>query len=237
MQSEPDPFDLVSLHSDDSSDDFDFGGPNSIETGSIETISTPPHDSSTMDDYRNWASWKQIEFARSSRISGQLVDRLIEHSPISPAKMDVFMDALYVVEMFNRFLYAICYQNDQAPRFGKIEFQRFLSSLVNDDQKYFESFVRTIVGVFFIDRFPGVNFLNQFLGEIGRVGDDEMSVETLIYVLTQTLNPKYKISIFEGIEDIMSKLDSSIQHLSIKEKLTLCRNLIDFLCFKVSPLK
>lgn len=247
LHSDPDPYDLVSLADDDTNDTLtinsglsprpesvdiimsDCGGGQQTQLSSIESIMND------QDDFREWASWKRAEIARSSRIGAQLVAELMKHSVISPANMGLFMDAVYVIEMFNKFVYAIYFDRETLCKLARVELQPFLRSLIidsdenNDSSEYFDRIIRMLVEIFFADRFRDVTFFNLQLPDIDL---KDLSLEDMIYILMHSIHPKSKAILFEDILDEFSKVES-IRHVSAKLKLALCRNLIDFLCFKV----
>lgn len=190
------------------------------------------------DDFREWASWKRAEIARSSRIAAPLIDELMQHSAISPANMGLFMDAVYVIEMFNKFVYAIYFDRETTTlcKLARVELQPFLRSLIitsDDDSsadEYFARIIRMLVEIFFADRFRDAAFFNLQLSDIDL---NDLSVEDMLFILMHSIHPKSKATLFEDILEELDKVES-IRHVSVQLKLALCRNLIDFLCFKVT---
>lgn len=246
LQSEPDPFDLVSLHDDDvtnENEQFEVilsSGSSGITTTTVsdsdqmseeEQFPTHRHNEHSpepADDFQRYANWRQAEYERSNQISSQLVQDLIQNSPIDPSNMSIFMDAVYIVEMFNKFVYGIHCDREHLTKLDKIELQPFLRSLEATNE-YFETVIRMLFEIVFKDRFPDTAYFNFRLGQIELT---ELSIERIVYILWHSMGPKAKSLIFENIEEEFRDLES-FEDVTVKSRLMFCRNLIDYLCFKV----
>lgn len=165
------------------------------------------------------------------QISAGLINELISRSKLQPESCQVFMDVVYIVEMFNKVVYSMNHRDNSL---SKIDFVRFFRSIrSNDENAELSKLLQMLFGILIKTlRHTDIQLFNL---PLNRIDLEDISAINLARSLMKSMRAPIKKLVFREycFEDELKQAET-LGHLSLHVKIKLCFRLVEYLGFEVS---
>jgi hypothetical protein len=174
------------------------------------------------------------EIQQPEKISSKLIEDIIKRSKVQTAEASqLFIDVVYIVEMFNQVVLEIYKKNFEECNLIKIDFARLLRSLFSTSTNKHDELamlIRMLIGIL-MRKSKSENGLCNI--PIERINLDRMSLLTAVIAVMRSVNTRIKNIIFHEIQSELDNIDSFC-FMSTRSKIKLCQRLVEYLGLEVN---
>lgn len=177
------------------------------------------------------------EIQQPEKISTKLIEDIIMRSKVQTTEASqLFIDVVYIVEMFNQVVLEIYKKNSDECNLIKIDFVRFLQSLFSastNEHDELAMLIRMLLGIL-MRKLKSENGLCNV--PIERINLDRMSLLTAVIAVMRSVNTRIKNIIFHEVQSELDNIDSFC-FMSTLSKIKLCQRLVEYLGIEVNFVK